>query len=377
LVRSALVTGVLAALSTTALTPGRVEAEDAWDAVARVVAVGDVHGDYDQLVTVLKDAGLLDAKLRWAGGGTHLVQVGDRIDRGPRSRNVMDLVMRLEKEARKAGGMVHDLTGNHEAMNILGDLRYVVPEDYAAFQGPDSVRYRDALWERVRQDRETKGEPAPTDEDRRRFDAERPLGWVEHRLAFSPKGAYGRWIAQANAVIRIGDTLFLHGGIGPKYADFTLRDLNERIRQELEEANPLTALVSQDPEGPLWYRGLARDDPALAPHLEAVLKRHGARRMVIGHTPTEGLVMPRFGGRVVQIDVGLSKAYGGPPACLLLEGGRPVALHRGRRLELPEGEGEPLLRYVREVVALEPGSSNLKALLGRLEAPVTASPPSP
>jgi hypothetical protein len=201
---------------------------------------------------------------------------------------------------------------------------------------------------------------------------------VEHRLAFAPKGTYGKWLAAQNAVIRIGDTLFLHGGISPKYGDFSLTDLNEKIRAELKEPDPMTALVSQDPEGPLWYRGLASGDAILLPHLEAVLAKHGCRRMVIGHTPTDGLlVMPRYGGRVLMIDVGLAKAYGGPPAALLLEGGQAFALHRGKRLALPEGEGEPVLRYVREVAALEPDAARLKPLLGRLEAVLTApsSPP--
>jgi hypothetical protein len=346
--------------------------------VAKVVAVGDVHGDYDQLVTVLKDAGLVDAKLKWTGGKAHLVQTGDRLDRGPDSRKVMDLLQKLEKEAKKAGGMVHPLLGNHEAMNMLGDLRYVTPEEYAAFKGTDSERYREALWEQRSQARKQRGEPELTEADHKKFLEETPLGWVEHRLAFAPKGTYGKWLAAQNAVIRIGDTLFLHGGISPKYGDFSLTDLNEKIRAELKEPDPMTALVSQDPEGPLWYRGLASGDAILLPHLEAVLAKHGCRRMVIGHTPTDGLlVMPRYGGRVLMIDVGLAKAYGGPPAALLLEGGQAFALHRGKRLALPEGEGEPVLRYVREVAALEPDAARLKPLLGRLEAVLTApsSPP--
>jgi hypothetical protein len=365
------VLGLLAAL-------GPVWAEDTWPAVPRVVAVGDVHGDYDQLVTVLKSAGLVDAKLKWTGGKTHLVQTGDRLDRGGQSRKVMDLLMRLEKSAKKAGGRVHPLLGNHEAMNMLGDLRYVVPEEFAAFKGPDSPRYRDALWEQRREERNKRGEAAPTDEDRRRFDAEIPLGWVEHRLAFSPQGTYGSWLSRQNAVIRIGDTLFLHGGLSPKYADFTLADLNETIRRELQSPHPLTALVARDPEGPLWYRGLAQGDPALAAHLAAVLVKHGCRRMVIGHTPTEGLlVFPRYGGRVIMIDVGLTSALGGPPAALILEGGRAFALHRGKQLPLPEEEGEPVLRYAREVAALEPDPSRLAPLLQRLEAAVSAAPAPP
>lgn len=360
-----------AALACVALAAGvraAAGADDAWDGVARVVAVGDVHGDHAQLVTVLEQAGLIDPKGRWSGGRAHLVQTGDRVDRGPESRKVMDLLMRLEGEAKKAGGRVHALTGNHEAMNVLGDLRYVTPEEFAEFATADSGRLRDALWEQVRR----KGGPDAS--DRGRFDAEHPLGWIEHRQAWAPRGRYGAWVARQNAVVRVGDTLFLHGGIAPKYADFSLRDLDERIRRELKDAEPLAAVVSTDPDGPLWYRGLAEGDPALSAHVDAVLKHHGARRIVIGHTSNEGAILPLYGGRVVRIDVGLSRVYGGPPASLVLEDGRPYVVHRGRRLPLPDG-GEALLDYVREVMALEPDPARLRPLLARLSAaPVTASP---
>ncbi len=94
--------------------------------------------------------------------------------------------------------------------------------------------------------------------------------------------------------------------------------------------------------------------------------------MVVGHTVTEGgLVFPRYDGRVVQIDVGLSKFYGGPPAALVLEEGKAFALHRGKRLLLPESDGEPLLRYVREVMALEPDPAKLRLLLSKLESAPT------
>jgi hypothetical protein len=365
--------GLASALVAVAATPP----EDTFEGFARVVAVGDVHGDLGAFVTVLQDAGLVDAKRRWMGGKAHLVQTGDRVDRAGESRQVMDLVMRLEKEAKKAGGAVHALLGNHEAMNMLGDLRYVTPEEFAAFRSPDSARYRDALWEKTLGERKARGEAPPGEEERKRFEAEHPLGWVEHRMAFAPNGTYGRWLVGQNAVVRVGDTLFLHGGISPKYADFSRRDLNERIRAELSDPNPLTAVVSQDPDGPLWYRGLAQDDPAQSEPLEAVLQKQGVKRLVIGHTVTEGfLVMPRYGGRVIQIDVGLSKAFGGPPAALVLEGGQAFALHRGKRLLLPEAGGEPLLRYVREVAALEPDPSRLRPLLDRLQAAVTAPAPS-
>ena len=357
------------------LGSARAAVRDAWDDAERVVAVGDVHGDLAQLETVLRDASVIDEKERWVGGRTHLVQTGDRLDRGPDSRKVMDLLMRLEKEARKAGGAVHPLIGNHEAMNVLGDLRYTTPAEFAAFRTPDSSRLRDALFSRFVEERRAQRLPSLTDAERRAWEDAHPPGFVEQRLALSPKGTYGAWICGLNAVIRIGDTLFLHGGISPKYADFSLGDLNERIRQELREADPLTAVITSDPDGPLWFRGLSQGDPGLAAQLEVVLKRHGCRRMVVSHTPTEGLVMPLYGGRVVVIDVGLSRFFGGPPAALILEDGKAFALHRGRKLALPESEGEGLVRYVREVMALEPDPSRLRALLDRLEGVSAAAPP--
>jgi hypothetical protein len=334
-----------AALALLAATRAAAAEDDAIGKVERVVAVGDVHGDYEQLVTVLRDALLVDADLAWSGGRAHLVQTGDRIDRGPDSRKVMDLLMRLEKEARKAGGAVHALIGNHEAMNVLGDFRYVTPQEFAAFATPDS-----------------KTQPG------------HPPGYLEYKRAFAPKGEYGSWIVRQNAILKIGDTLFLHGGLSPKYGDFSLADINDRVRQELRDNDPQAALMSRDPDGPLWFRGLAQGDPSLARSLEEVLRRNGCKRMVVGHTPTEGLVLPRYGGRLIQIDVGLAKVFGGPPAALLLENGQAFALHRGRRIALPEEGPLPLLRYVREIAAQEPDPQRYAALIRGLEREVSAAP---
>src|SRR5262245_10688082 len=105
------------------LTVPKLAAQSEFSGVERVVAVGDVHGDYAGFVWVLRAAGIIDAKERWIGGKAHLVQTGDVVDRGGDSRKAMDLLMSLEKQAAKAGGRVHALIGNHEAMNLYGDLR--------------------------------------------------------------------------------------------------------------------------------------------------------------------------------------------------------------------------------------------------------------
>ena len=171
---------------------------DTFTSVGRIVAVGDVHGGYDEFVAILRAARVIDGKHRWSGGRTHLVQTGDLVDRGAGSRQVMDLVMRLEGEARAAGGRVHALLGNHEVMNLTGDLRYTSPAEYAAFATSRSPEVRERAYATLA-DPSRKDDPAY----REQWEREHPLGWVEHRAAFGPRGRYGQWIRQHNAIVRI------------------------------------------------------------------------------------------------------------------------------------------------------------------------------
>lgn len=313
---------------------------ETWQGVERIVAVGDVHGSMEQFTTVLRQARVIDERNRWTGGKTHLVQLGDVPDRGPDTKRIMDLLMDLEKQARRAGGMVHALIGNHEAMNVYGDLRYVVPGEFAAFRSSQSEDIRSRLWEQHVDELKSKGAPQSLDgEYRKQWDLKYPAGWYEHRREFQPKGKYGRWICEHNAIVKINDTLFLHGGLSPKYASTPLSEINKRVRRELSDFKLLEGGMVIDTEGPLWYRGLANGNEAeLAAHVDALLEFHGAKRIVLGHTPTQGVPVARFGGKVILADVGLGIAYGGRLACLIIEKGEPMALNRGQLQPLVVGE---------------------------------------
>jgi hypothetical protein len=282
----------------------------------------------------------------------------------------MDLVMRIEGQALKAGGRVHALLGNHEVMNVSGDLRYTSPEEFAAFATSDSAEVRERAYAIL-------ADPAQRDDPAYRdlWEKAHPLGWVEHRQAFGPTGRYGTWIRQRNAVVKINDYLFLHGGIGPTVAALPLSDINEGIRAEMRLPTVPPDGLGAGRAGPLWYRGLAEgDEEQLRPHVDQVLAAHGVAHMVVGHTTTPGAVVPRFGGKVLLIDVGLSEHYGARPACLVVERGTPYALHRGRQLPLPMERGEPLVAYLRAAAALDPPPSPLEPLIeagGRLPLPST------
>ena len=166
--------------------------------------------------------------------------------------------------------------------------------------------------------------------------ADKPLGWVELIQAFSKQGKYGRWLRQHDAVVKIGSTLFLHGGISPKYATLQADEINARIKTALASDTPGAETLLTDDEGPLWYRGLALGPEAdLAAHVDALLAFHGVSRIVIGHTVAPGVVLPRFGGKVILNDVGLSAVYGGPRSSLEIKGDAVSVRHRGTLLPVP------------------------------------------
>ncbi len=312
----------------------------------RVVAIGDVHGAYPEFLAVLRLAGLIDAKDRWAGGKTHFVQTGDILDRGTETRPVLELLMRLEGEAKKAGGRVHALLGNHEVMNLLGDLRYVSREEYKAFETPRSQETWDAFY-RSRSDvarQVAKQAQQPFDEVvfRKKFEEDAPLGFVERIQAFGEEGRYGRWLRERRGMVKIDGVAFVHGGLTPEVAALGCEAINARVRREITSeiaktrVEPQTTLAAGD-SGPFWFRGMAREDEtAWLPPFEQVLTGIGAQKVVIGHTVTgDGRIRARFGGRVVMIDVGMNPLYGRNLAALEIGAdGSMSALYEGRREEL-------------------------------------------
>ena len=337
----------------------------------RIVAVGDVHGDYAAFVGVLQQAGLVDAKARWTGGTTVLVQSGDVTDRGPQSRKVMQLLMALEKQAAKAGGRVHALLGNHEVMNMRGDLRYVTPGEYASYASTDAESLREQVF-LANADPARKDDPAY----RSAWMGARPPGWVELLQAFGPRGTFGRWLRKHDTVVKVGDTLFLHGGIAPAYATLQADEINARVKKALAGPTPDAEPLLTDQDGPLWYRGLAlAPESDLAAHVEAVLARHGVARIVVGHTVAPGVVLPRFGGKVILNDVGLSATYGGPPSSLDIQGQAVSVRHRGTLIPLPASSN--IRTYLDKALALEPAESRLRTWMaaGAVWPPPGTPPP--
>ena len=178
--------------------------------------------------------------------------------------------------------------------------------------------------------------------------AEHPLGWVEHRLAWGPSGELGKWATGNPAILKLGDTLFVHGGISAEYAKLPLAEVNQRVAAAMAAADDSPASVLTDPLGPLWYRGLVQTDAdaqaaarrrqAAAPpltadqELSAVLAAYGAKRLVVAHTPSLSGIQITGNGRLARIDTGISRFYGGPLSWLEIAGDQmiPHAVPRPR-----------------------------------------------
>ena len=357
-----------------------------FEGVGRVVAMSDPHGAYDSMAKTLSHAGLLDGEGNWSGGDTHLVITGDLLDRGADSRRIMDLVMQLENQASDAGGRVHLTLGNHEVMNLVGDLRYVAPGEYAAFAAEETADERERWFQAFVADRQ-RVSLLEVDQSalREEFDKLRPAGFYAHRRAFGSDGKYGRWLMEKPLIVVVNDTAFVHGGMSPLVAELGLDRLNDEMRAQVADyvialnaandaglidpavnfyqqpgvaetllADPdspadfhavLKSIIAlngapvHDTNGPLWYRGnvgcsLLTEGEALDASLSAI----GARRVVIGHTPTVGRqVLERFGGKVIEIDTGmLSAAYQGSGFALIIDSdGITVAQEKETAMTMP------------------------------------------
>jgi hypothetical protein len=262
----------------------------------RIVAFGDVHGDLSATRRALRLAGAIDDHDRWIGGHLVVVQTGDQLDRGGDEQAILDLFERLRGEARKAGGAFNPLLGNHEIMNVSGDLRYVTKEGFADFVGAAPMN--------------------PADSALQSFPPEaRP-----RMAAFLPGRPYALLLSNWDVIHVEGDNVFVHGGILPSHVAYGIDKINEEARAWLrgEQAFPAILDGSDSPE---WLRLYSQSpDSAACAELAGVLKEMGAHRLVMGHTVQKNGISSACDGLAWRIDVGMSAVYGGPVEVLEIVG---------------------------------------------------------
>lgn len=368
--------GLVFALALIWISPAVQAAPYRYQTTEKVVVVGDSHGAFDSYSALLAEAGLIDEQLKWSGGKANLVSLGDFLDRGADSRKIMDLLMRLQNEAGKSGGKVHVLLGNHELMNLTGDLRNVSEQEFFSYQDLEDPEERMAVREYF--------DLHPEEHRDSSFEQLYPPGFFGHRKAFSPDGKYGRWLRSLPFLIVINDQAFTHGGLPRLVAEQGLEGTNRSMAESIAQYDKLWAVVRKDiglvlpatfrqrprlsaastlpeaekfrqlywkplfsPEGPLW----AREDSMCLPvtvedTLDASLAVLGARQLVVGHTVSfNKRISSRMDGKVIMIDTGmLNSVYtGGIASALVVEKGKSSALYLG------QGGGHEILPLPRQV----------------------------
>lgn len=264
----------------------------------RVLAVGDVHGDADALRACLRLGELTDSAGNWVGGKSVLVQCGDVLDRGKEDLECLLILDELRRKARESGGYVYTLLGNHELLNVRGEMSMVVNQGFHDFDR--RLRpHQDALmqgdWSSVRR-------------------------WPDHKqcrvAAMAPGGVGARLLADYHVAVCIGQTVFCHAGLTPDHlSSKSIEEYNREVRAWLlGEGEPPEGLEGRS--SPVWTREYSHPPGAelftdANNRLRHVLEQLGMVRMVVGHTIQPLGINGAAGGAIWRIDTGMSTALGG------------------------------------------------------------------
>lgn len=239
----------------------------AYKAADKLFVVSDIEGQYQYFKDLLQAAGVMDRAFRWTFGKGHLAVIGDVFDRGSQVAECLWLIYHLEEQAQKAGGHVHYILGNHELMNLTGDLRFLHPR-YLELAGQIAVPYNHF---------------------------------------YSPQTELGRWLRTKNIMEKIGNLLLMHGGVSQymNQLGHKVDSVNYLARPYYDQPDdslpPLAQLLLFD-YGPLWYRGYTDTPLASARQVDSTLRLFGVKKIIVGHTPVPRITA-FYEGKVINVDV--------------------------------------------------------------------------
>ncbi len=315
-----------------------------------IYAVGDIHGAYENILKSLQTVQLIDEQYNWIGGQAQLVSLGDLMDRGPSSRKIMDLFIKLQQQAHNAGGRFIIVLGNHEVMNLVGDLRYLSQEEISEFASDETLEQRNQAYVYFLETNKLKDSM----ELKEKFDQSYPKGYFARLAAFSPDGYYGSWLLKLPFVVQINKKLFTHGGLSKLAESYSLEEFNReaklglikylKVWQSIAKKEGLSLLTPYKQRGelisslkkrkvlkrysrakshfilnslgPTWYRGNALCHPYFEQQLLSTnLTNWDASELWVGHTTSQSRKpLVRFEGKLKIIDTGmLSSHYKGAP----------------------------------------------------------------
>lgn len=266
-----------------------------------VFAIGDIHGDFEVLKTILLKAKLINSKLDWSGGTHTVVQVGDILDRGADELKIIKFLKKMEKQSAISGGRFIVLNGNHEAKNV--DLKF---NDVNEISFADFEKYN-------------------TDQNRalvsRNFLENFPEHMHGRALAMMPGGKIAKYFSTHSTVLKIGQTIFVHGGVEPKYAKMGITKINTDLSNWMRGSGERFDYFF-DEHAPLYSRIYSKqkefDSIKSCEKLDKALEILDSKRMIVAHS-VQPSINSECDQKVWRIDTGMSKAYDGGGQIGILE----------------------------------------------------------
>ncbi|GAX77633.1 hypothetical protein CEUSTIGMA_g5076.t1 [Chlamydomonas eustigma] len=315
----------------------------------RLIAIGDLHGDFRKAFRAFKLSGLIDDHGRWCGGSSVCVQVGDILDRGDQEIQIFYFLERLQREAEQAGGKLYVLNGNHETMNVASNHRYASPgaaQELKQWQQWQAlgVQLRNRYGGREENGVADRSAPSPAAPATPSSTAGNTAGSLfsstthfERTAAMQP-GAYltRRFMACHPTVLQVGSSLFVHGGVLPAHVEYGLERINRETQSWMLRGSAMKSpSFLRGSTAIVWARDFSAEEES---HCDCIKLKQvlesipGAKRMVVGHTIQAKGVNTACDGKVVRVDVGLSRGCGdGEPQVLeiLGDGGMRRLRERG------------------------------------------------
>ena len=243
--------------------PARGSASRGTLPTTRLVAIGDLHADIGVTRRAFRLAGATNENDEWIGKSLTVVQLGDIIGRSDDERQVLDFIFEIRKKAEAGGGRVHVLIGNHEVFGGRVDNQAVGRNPFPGFEGIPGLDLNDPRLRILPPNERARG------------------------AALMAGGPYAKRLAEFPAVLRIGGTVFAHGGVVPRWARYGIDKINEEIRQWLmgRTPEPDSAKGVDDGDRVMWTRQFSSNvDDRDCAELEESLALLGARRMIVAHT---------------------------------------------------------------------------------------------
>lgn len=281
---------------TVPLKPVHTVEPSEFDRPEKLIVLSDIEGSFDAFRRLLQSNNVIDKDYNWIFGKGHLVFAGDMFDRGEQVTECLWLIYSLEEKAKKMGGYVHFVLGNHEIMNLNGQVRYV-----------RSKYMENAL----------------------------KLG-INYNQLYDSGTELGRWLRTKNIVLKLGDLLFLHGGVSPQVNKllFTVKEINEKARPFFamsdsagKVSDPVINTLYNIYESPFWYRHFYESDhysktyqrwiyKATQVQIDSTLRKFNVNHIVTGHTVVGDTISVHYDGKVLNTDTRHAK---GKSEALLIE----------------------------------------------------------